>query len=88
MLRNDKKDIVRMKNIAILGGFVLIFGLCFSVAHQLVLSSDLKINIFEWIKASTILFIVLLISWEIIKKVNEQQLFISYQYDKKVILFI
>lgn len=88
MFQNDKKDIYNLKNIALLVCFTVVFGLCFSVAHQLVLSSDLKINILEWIKASTILFIVLLISWEIIKKVNEQQLFISYQYDKKEILFI
>ena len=65
MFQNDKKDIYNLKNIALLVCFTVVFGLCFSVAHQLVLSSDLKINILEWIKTSTILFIVLLISWEI-----------------------
>lgn len=88
MFQNNKKNINRIKNIVILVCFALVFGLCFSVAHQLVLSSSLKINVVEWIKAGLILFIVLLISWKIIKKVDKRELFISCRYKKKEIIFI
>lgn len=88
MFRYNKKNVSHIENVIILGCFALIFGLCFSVAHQLMLLNVLKINIIEWIKASIILFIILLISWKIIKKVDEQQLFISYQCDKKEIGFV
>lgn len=88
MVQCNEKKLYNIKCIVTLVCFALFFGLCYSVAHQLMLTDDLKINLLELVGSSATLFVILWMIWKLIQKNIYNQLYSRCYWNKKKIIFI
>lgn len=79
--RRWKKD--KLKNGIVIGIFSVFFGIVFSIAHQLICTNQLKVNIKEISLAGGILFVILMSLWELIQKVDMGQSQTIQSFNKK-----